>query len=801
MWGLIVRILLRNRILILCIIGLITLFMGYQASKVQLSYEMVKMLPGSDINSKNYDEFKKIFGEDGSVLFIGIQDPEIFQLKKFNEWYDLTNEIKRVDGIEAVLSITNLYTLIKNDSTNKFDFVPVIKTQPKTQPELDSLKNVILSLRFYKGLLFNPATHSYVMGITLNKKKLNDVSRIELVSKIKAILDAFGNKNNVKIHYSGLPYIRTMITLMLKSELKLFIILSLFIALVIIILFFRSLYVVLTSLIVVVISVIWAIGTVVLFDYRVSILISIIPSLIVIIAIENCIYLVNKYHWEFKKHGNQILSISKVVTRIGFATFMTNATTATGFAAFIFTTNTMLKQFGIISSLNVMIEYILSLILCTIIFSFLPPPKPKHIKHLEGKYVNLILEKIKYLIKNHRRWIYTTAVIIILICGYGLTLMKISGKLVDDIPNEDPLYVDLKFFENNFGGVMPFEISIDTKKENGVFADEAKTLYKIKRLQRLFKNDSLYADKFSQPLSIVEAMSFAYQSFKGGDPKYYILPPVTELSRMKNYLGGNINNKNTFQSFIDSSRRYTRVSVQMADLGTKEMNIIISSLRLKVDSIFDPKEYNVSITGNSVVFTKGTEYLIHNLWESIIIGIIIISLLMAIIFSSLRMIVIAMIVNLIPLLITAAIMGYFSIPVKPSTIIVFSVALGISIDNAILYLSRYRHEIKKKKSSIYDAVMNAMSEAGISMIYTSIVLVLGFAVFMISGFGGTKALGMLISLTLFVALFFNIIVLPSLILSFEKIVTTKAFEEPIIEVFEDEENDEIESNTSSEVVK
>ena len=794
MWEFIVRLLLRNRLAILIILLLGTIFMGYKASKVQLSYEMVKMLPGTDINSIRYDEFKKMFGEDGSVLFVGIQDSEIFKLQKFNALYDLTNKIKKVDGIEAVLSVTDIPTLVKDEKLSKIQFDTVVKSKPKTQHELDSLKNILYSLKFYRGLIFNPETNTYVIGVTLDKKKLNDASRLELIKKIISIVDEFSTKNKIQVHYSGLPYIRTVITLMLKSELKLFIVISLLIALLVIILFFRSFYVVLTSLIIVVTSVIWAVGTIVLFDFRVTILISVIPSLIIIIAIENCIYLVNKYHWEFKKHGNKILSISKVVTRIGFATFMTNITTATGFATFIFTSNTMLKQFGIISSLNVMIEYILSLILTTIIFSYLPPPKPKHIKHLERKSLNLILDKIKHLIEYHRPAIYTTGLVIILACVYGIFCMKTSGKIVDDIPENNPIAKDLKFFENQFGGVMPFEITIDTKKPKGVFADEAKTLYKIKRLQRVIKNDTSYSKYFSQPLSIVEALSFAYQAYKGGDPKYYILPPATELSKMNNYMPEKLNNKNAFHSFIDSTRRYTRVSLQVADLGTKQMKKTVNNLKSEIDSIFDPKEYDVSITGSSIVFSKGTEFLINNLWESIIIGILIISLLMAIIFSSLRMIVIAMTVNIIPLLITAAIMGYFNIPVKPSTIIVFSVALGISIDNAILFLSRYRHEIKKKKQSIRNAVMNAMSEAGISMIYTSIVLVLGFAIFMFSGFGGTKALGMLISITLSIALFFNIIVLPSLILTFEKIVTTKAFEEPIIEVFEEEENDESEAS-------
>ena len=764
--------------------------MGYKATKVQLSYEMARMLPTNDKNLLTYQQFKSVFGEDGNVIFVGFHDSAFFQIKHFNQFFTLCERIQKIEGVEKVLSVANLYSLVKNDSLSKFEFSPLVKAKAKSQHEVDSLKEKILSLRFYDNLLFNKESQCFMTGITLTKDKLNDKSRIVVVNQIKQLIDDYAKANNLSMHYSGLPYIRTVMTKMIQDELYLFISISLVISIIIMILFFRSLAVVATSLLVVLVSVIWSMGIVSMFGYRISILIGVLPSLLIIIAIENCIYLVNKYHWEYKKHGNKIKSLSRVVSRIGFATFMTNATTATGFATFIFTSNAMLNEFGIVSSINIMIEYVLSIILTIIIFSYLPDPKRKHLKHLDRRSTKFIIDGIKYIIENHRKAIYTTSGIIIAVCIYGVTRMQISGKLIDDIPSDNSIYKDMKFFEKNAGGVMPFEISIDTKEKNGVFKDGAKVVYKIKQLQKVIKNDSTISKYFSRPVSIVEAISFANQVYKNGNPRFYMVPPPMELSQLGSYVKNSGSKKNAFHGFIDSNMQITRVSIQMADVGTKEMNKILSIIKPQVDSIFPAKDYNVVITGNSVVFSKGTEFLIKNLWESIIIGILLISLLMAFIFSSLRMIIIAMLVNLTPLLITGAIMGFFNIPVKPSTIIVFSVALGISIDNAILYLTRYRHELKKKRKSTRNAVLNAMNEAGISMIYTSIVLVLGFAIFMLSDFGGTKALGFLISVTLFVALFFNIIVLPALLLSFDKFVATPAFEKPLIDIFEEEESKE-----------
>jgi predicted RND superfamily exporter protein len=760
--------------------------MGYRATKVQLSYEMARMLPANDKNLLTYQQFKKVFGEDGNVIFVGFQDSAFFQIDHFNQFYTLCEHIQKIDGIEKVLSVTNVYSLVKDDSLQKFDFLPLVKHRPSSQTEVDSLKERILSLKFYDNLLFNKESSCYMTGITLTKAKLNDKSRIQVVKQIKQLLDNYALVNNLTMHYSGLPYIRTVMTQMIQDELYLFIMISLVISILIMIMFFRSFAVVATSMLVVLVSVIWSMGIISLFGYKISILIGVLPSLLIIIAIENCIYLVNKFHWEYKKHGNKMKSLSRVVSRIGFATFMTNVTTATGFATFIFTSNAMLNEFGIVSSINIMIEYVLSVILTVIIYSYLAPPKRKHLKHLDRRSTKLVIDKVKNIIEFHRKSIYITSGIIIAVCIYGITRMQISGKLVDDIPEDNSIYKDLKFFEKNAGGVMPFEISIDTKEKKGVFKDGAKVVYKIKQLQKIIRNDSTISQYFSRPVSIVEAISFANQVYKNGNPRFYIVPPPMELSQIGRYVGNTKTKKNSFHSFIDSNMQITRVSIQMADIGTKEMNRVLSIIKPQVDSIFPPKDYTVVITGNSVVFSKGTEFLINNLWESIVIGIFLISILMAIIFSSIRMIIIAMLVNLTPLLITGAIMGFFNIPVKPSTIIVFSVALGISIDNAILYLTRYRHELKKKRMSTRNAVMNAMNEAGISMIYTSIVLVLGFAIFMLSDFGGTKALGFLISVTLFIALFFNIIVLPALLLSFDKYVATPAFEKPLIDMFDEE---------------
>ncbi len=785
MWNLLVRLILRNRPGILVVIGILTVLMAWQGLGVKLSYDGVRMLPTTDSAIIEYDAFKKRFGEDGSVIVIGLQNPDMFRLDELTAWYDLSEDMAKVDGVAGVTSITRAMNIVKNDSLRKFEFLPVVTERPQTQADADSVKSRLKGMLFYQGLLFNPETHAYLLAVTLDKNKINDKQRLVVTDNIVACAQSYTAKTGHELHYSGMPYIRTVMTRKIKSELFLFIFLSIGIAAVILFLFFRSLKVVISSLVVVAISIIFTLGLIGIFGYKISILTGVIPSLIVVIAIENCIYILNKYHWEYRNHGNKIKALSRVVRRIGFASLMVNTATAAGFAAFILVSNQLLREFGIIAAISIMLEYLLCILLLPILFSYMKPPTEKHLAHLNNRIFSGILEKIIYYIQYRRKVIFAIAGLSLLAGIGGMMMMKTSGKVVDDISETSVLYQDLKFFETQFGGVMPFEISIDTKKPKGVM--KLSTIERIEELQ----TEVLKNKEFSKPLSVAELSKFAKQAYFNGNPAMYEIPNSQERNFVFSYFPTNAKSqKGLLNSFVDSTQQVTRVSFQMADIGTREMNRLLDTIRPKVAEIFPADKYDVSITGNSVVYTRGTEFLIKHLFESVLIAIGFISLLMALMFSSFRMIVVSMLPNIIPLIITAAIMGFTGVPVKPSTIIVFSIALGISVDNAIQYLSRYRHELKITGNDIRLSTINALREAGFSMIYTSIVLVLGFSVFMVSEFGGTQALGMLVSTTLFIAMFFNIMVLPSLLLVLDKYVVTKAFaSEPLIEVYDGEDTE------------
>lgn len=786
MWQIIVRFILRNRLAILIAIGLATIFMAYKGSQIKMSYEMAKTLPDDDPISVEYDNFKNKFGLDGSVIFVGIQDSDLYTLNHFNDWYDLCNEVAETDGIQGVASVSKLFNLVRNDSLKKFQFLPISKEKPKTQAEVDSIKKLIYSLPLYDGRLFNKETDVSLMMITLDKKILNSKARIALIYSLKETIDKYGEKYNIDIKYSGLPYIRTVTTKTLQDELMMFVLLSLLIASILLFLLFRSMRAVIFSMLVVGIAVIWVLGTIVLFGYKISILTGVLPPLLIVIGVENSIFLLNKYLGEYKLHRNKAKALSRMISRIGSANLLTNATTAAGFAAFIITSNDLLVQFGVIASINILVIYLLSLTILPILFSYFPTPKIKHLKHLDKGITTVLVSQVTHIVTHKRTAIYIIASIAFAIAVFGITKLRTTGNIVDDISKKDKLYKDLVYLEKNFKGVMPLEITVDTKKTNGIL--KLSTLKKIDKLQ-----DTLMTyPAFAKPLSVVEVVKSAKQAFYRGKESMYTLPNNQEKNFILGYVPEMENgNKGILNAFVDSNLQTTRISAQMANIGTNEIDEILTDIKPKIDQIFPPDKYDVSLTGTSVVFLKGTNYLVKNLFMSLLFAIIIITILMALIFSSARMIIISLIPNIIPQVLTAGMMGYFGISIKPSTIIIFSIALGISVDNTIHFLSRYRLQLRHNEWKIGPAVRAALIETGYSMIYSALVLFCGFYIFTLSSFGGTEALGYLVSFTLVVALLSNMFVLPSLLLSLNKRILTKSFKEPFLEVFDEEEDIEL----------
>jgi len=782
-----VRFILRNRLLNLIVILALTGYMGYRATGLKISYDFQQMLPYTDSISIRYHDFKRIFGEDGSVMFIGIKSDKLFSLEEFNEWWDMTYSIKAMEGVEEVVSIARIYQLEKDSVQRKMNFKLVFENKPRSQEELDSLRNVVLSIPFYEGFLINKETGATLMMVTLNQKELKNKNRVRLVRDIVDLTGKFGENHNVDVHYSGLPYIRIKIAEKLQKEQVIFVVAALTLTLLILLAFFRSIKIAFFTLIIVLINVAWILGLNVVLGYKLTILTAILPPLMIVIVVENCIFMLTKFHHEFRLHRNKVKALSRMIQRLGTTNLLTNAATAAGFATFIITGNKILTEFGILASLSILVAYVLTLVLVPIIFSYLKAPEQRHVQHLESGLVLSIINRVVRIVSKKRTMIYIITGIVVIVGLAGVTQLKSAGKIVDDIARRDPIYRDLSFIEENFKGVMPLEISVDTKKKRGVM--KYSTIEKIDQLQLLL---SEYPE-ISKSLSVVDVVKFARQAFYNGDTSYYGLPNTQELNFMIRYLPKMEEGKRTIMnSFLDTNMQVTRITSQLGNVYTYDIQRIKDDITPRIDSIFPPSDYNVLITGTSIVYLEGSKYLMKHLVMSLVLAIILISALMAMLFSSARMIIISLIPNLIPLIMTAGMMGFIGITIKPSTIIIFSIALGISVDNAIQYLGRYRLFLIYNHWKIKPSVISALRETGFSMIYSSSVLFFGFAIFIFSTFGGTSALGYLISFTLLMALLCNLFILPSFLLTLDNYITTKKFREPLLDIFDEELDIELE---------
>lgn len=793
-WELIAGIVLRNRITILVIIFLLTVFLGFQWRNVGMTYNEANLLPKNHPANKDYTQFLNTFGEEGNLVVIGIKDATFFTPKAYKAWNEMMASIKKHKEVELIVSINDLKKLQKDTINEKFELVPLIdQKQTKSQTYLTEIKRQLFNdLPFYEGLLFNKKSGSIRGALYLNKKVVNSPIRKEFILKVLVPeVKKFEDATKIDLKVSGMPYIRTINTEDMKGEIGLFIGAALFITSLIFFLFFRSFRATFISICILIFGVMWSFGTLGLFHYKITILTAIIPPLIIVIGITNCIFLINKYQQEIKNHSNQAKALQRVISKIGVSTLMTNMTTAIGFATFMITGNDLLYEFGLVTSINVITVYLLTLVVVPVVYSFMAVPKEKHLNHLTKNYLSSILNSVENIVKNKRSAIYIIYGLLLVFSIIGVSQMKVSGSLIGEMPKSASFFKDILFFEKEFNGVQPLEIMINTKRKKGVM--KSSTIRKMDELQQTI--DSI--PELSKPVSIVNLVKYSKQAYYNGNPEYYELPTSQEQTFILGYAKNATKNskENLMKSYVDSTGQYARITTFMKDIGTKEMAKVEAKLHKRIDQIFPSDRFEVKLTGKALVFQKGTTYLVDNLIESLIFAILLIAGLMAYMFRSWKMIFASVVTNILPLCITSGLMGYFGIPLKPSTILVFSIAFGISVDNAIQFMAKYRHDLIHTNGKIKKSVISALHETGVSTFYTSIVLIFGFAIFTLSSFSGTIALGGLISVTLTFAMFANLLVLPALVLTTSKWGGEKeALEEPAFNIIRDLDEDDDESD-------
>ena len=785
-WEAIARLILRNRIVLILLLIAVTAFWASHWDNMRFTFTEANLLPDNHPENVTYNKFLSLFGEEGSVIVIAVKDPSLFTPEKINAWKSLSEKIQAYDEIDFVLSIDNAKQLVKNKQKKKFELQPLLEEVPQDSTAFSLFKQKLFyELPFYENLLLNKETGTIRMAIYMKQEVVNSAARKNFMfNTFIPLMNQFEQEQNLKVYRSGMPYIRTLNAQNIVDEMGKFVFAAMGITSLIFFLFFRSIRATFISMVVVLFGVAWALGTLGLLGYEITVLTALIPPLIIVIGIPNCIFLINKYQQEVAKHGNQIKSLQQVIVKIGNATLMTNLTTASGFATFILTNSKLLKEFGIVASINVIGIFVLSLLIIPIAYSFMPLPNKKHLNHLNNKSIDGFVKWMEGKVRHKRINTYIVSLIALVASIIGIYTINISGSILEDMPKKQSFFKDILFFDQEFDGIVPLEILIDTKRKDAVL--KLSTLKRIERLSKSIED----IPELSPPTSVTNAIKYAKQAYYNGNPNYFALPTAQENRFILSYFDRSNNDENVLNNYVDDTGQYARLTTFMTDIDTDRMEEIEQELKREIAKIFPEERYTVKLTGKALLFLKGTKYLIKNLVISLVLAIFLIALFMAYLFRSFKMIIISLIPNLLPLIITAGMMGFLGIPLKPSTILVFSIAFGISVDDTIHFLAKYRQELIDSKWKIQRSVYAALKETGVSMFYTSIVLFFGFSVFMSSEFGGTVALGGLISMTLLFAMLANLILLPSLLISLrDTVANEEVLKEPKIQIIEPSENE------------
>ena len=768
-WDSFAKLILNNRIVITLLLIIATIGLVSQWKNIQFSFTEANLLPNKhEINTK-YNDFLEKFGEEGVVIVMAVNDPTIYEPKKFNSWANLNKKLQTFKEVDFVFSFSGVQELTKVEDPKSFQLKPVLQDKVFTESDIQQYQQKLFNeLPFYEGLIYSSSKKTIQSALYIKQEVVNTRGRRDFIlNELNPLLEAFEKENSIDLKISGMPYIRTMNSQNIFDEMKLFLGAALAITSLLFFFFFRSVRATIISMITVVIGVVWAFGFIGVFHYEITVLTAIIPPLVIVIGIPNCIFLINKYQQEIKKEANKTAALQKMISKVGYATLMTNVTTAAGFATFIFTGNTLLIQFGTIASVCIFGLFVLTILIIPLLYSIMPLPKERHLKHLDKRWVDGLINWMVSTVNHHRKYVYITSLGILALSIVGIYKIKVSGSLLEEMSKESNFFHDIKFFENEFEGIMPLEVLIDTKKPKGVY--KSSTLKKIEKLNTEIEK----FPELSKTKSVVDIIKFAKQAFYNGNAEFYKLPTNQERNFMLPYAKSLEENKNLLSSYVDSTGQYARVTTYMRDVGTEKMEEIENTLYPIMDEVFPKDRYDVSLTGRALIFQKGTNYLVKNLRQSLLLAVLLIVLIMLYMFRSVRMILISLIPNLLPLFITGGIMGFIGLPIKPSTILVFSIAFGISVDDTIHFLAKYRQELQSASGDAVKATFAALRETGLSMFYTSTVLFFGFAVFLISSFGGTKALGGLISATLLFAMLSNLVLLPALLLGFNKLKPKK----------------------------
>jgi len=732
---------------------LISIFLGYFIKDLRFNYVFEDFFPVDDPDLAYYQKFKQMFNNDNDYLLIGvINESGVFEKEFLTNLDSLTQTLNTVDNVTHVNSLTN----VERPAITPLGLfkIPLVHVNDPSRYSQDSLR-IFQNRLLVESLISDDskATAILLKHDFLQSKEGAD----KLVNDVTSIVSKFSFD---KVYIAGKTYAQGVFIEKMKVELAIFLSASILLVIGFLAFAYRSWWGVLVPLLVVMLATVWILGTMGLTGKTLDILMVLLPTIMFVVGMSDVVHIMTKYIEQLRLGFSKEEAIKTTFREVGLATFLTSLTTSIGFLTLLTASIAPIQEFGVYTALGVFMAFIVAFALLPSCLVFLKKPK------VSEKVVNRsawfgTLSKSFLLVLKHGKLVIATNLILTAIAVFGVTQIVINTYLIEDLPQDAPLKQAFLFFDRNFGGSRPFEVTAEVKNGHDIFDPEV--LKEIDNVESYLRND-FEAGNVVSPVTMIKGLN---QAINGGVTSKYKLPETAkDWNKVNRYLKRADSRELSFK-LITSDKQTGRISMRVGDIGSNLSLQRTEDLKEFIRTETDTSLVSFVVTGTSNLIDKNNEYLSRNMFQGLAIAFAVVALIAGVMFKSLRMILITLIPNIIPLLLVAGIMGLAGVTLKLSTSIIFTIAFGIAVDDTIHFISKLKIELSKGKPLLY-ALKRTYLSTGKAITVTSLILSGGFLTLLLSSFGGTFYTGLLISLTLIFALVIDLTLLPVLVLYFYK---------------------------------
>lgn len=502
---------------------------------------------------------------------------------------------------------------------------------------------------------------------------------------------------------------------------------------------------------VVVLTAIWLIGFILLLGFKLSVMAVIMPTILFVVGISDVVHILEKYLDCLASGMEKKAALFLAFKEVGIATLLTSVTTAIGFLSLLTNSITPLQEFGVFTAIGVMFAYILAYSGLPAVMLFLPSPSVKQ-RTERGKSWNNYLSKVVSFSVRKPQYVIMATIAFLGISAIGILNIEIDNYFLEDLKDSNPEKQDYIYFDQKFSGYRPFDAVIESKTSESILT--------LERIQAIAQVDQLLQDSLGTEslLSLIPILKTANNTYNN---EYEIPQSQKDFEQLVS--GVKRFGKNELARFIDSTETKFRFTGRMQDIGGQKMLRKQDNLEAPIQAILEKEDLFLHYTGVGFLIDRNNKYLSSNLTLGLSIALGVIALISGFMFKSVRMVIIALIPNILPLLGIAAVMGFTGINLKVSTSIIFTIAFGIAVDDTIHMLSKFRLELNKYPNNPLRAIRVTVLSTGKAVIVTTCMLCTGFLTLIFSDFMSTHYIGLLISITLGLAVLADVVLLPSLL--------------------------------------